>query len=404
LDFSKPYRTLNAKEALIISANFLSSQLDGMISTGFQLKGLAMKFQKNFSRQVLEKLEVYPEREALSPTIIKLDANENPYGPSPRVFHAITEEFRLLHRYPSKPKELMEALAKYASVRPENIILGNGSDEILDMLLKAFVEPGEEVIVSTPSFQIFQKAAMTASAKVKAVRMQEDWRWNIEGILEAITPLTKLIYLCSPNNPTGSVLSEGEILKLMEAPCLLVLDEAYWEFSGKSFVGLIRDAGNLIVVRTFSKAFGLAGLRIGYAIADSKIIDSLMKVKFPFSVNRIAIAAAKAALEDIGYMERITGLIRKERKRLYEELMGIPNIKPYPSHGNFILLDVSKTGLNSGTITQELFNRGILVRNLSDLGGFKGSFIRVTVGKPEENDLFLGSLREIIEGLGERRL
>ncbi|MBS7627924.1 aminotransferase class I/II-fold pyridoxal phosphate-dependent enzyme, partial [Candidatus Bathyarchaeota archaeon] len=178
-----------------------------------------MKYKIKLSRKILQQLEVYPELETLSPTLIKLDANENPYGPSPKVFHAIMEELGHLHRYPTKPKCLLEALAKYASVKPENIILGNGSDEILEMLLKAFVEPGDEVIVSTPSFQIFQKAARIASAKVKVVKMLEDWSWDIEGILKAVTPLTKLIYLCSPNNPTGSVLSEKEILKLSEAPC-----------------------------------------------------------------------------------------------------------------------------------------------------------------------------------------
>lgn len=364
-----------------------------------------MKYQRKFSRQILQQLEVYPEREALNPSIVKLDANENPYGPSPKVFNAIIEELGHLHRYPTKPKHLLEALAKYALVKPENIILGNGSDEILEMLLKTFVEPGEEVIVSTPSFQIFQKAARIASAKVKVVKMLGDWRWDIEGILEAITPLTKLIYLCSPNNPTGSVLSEEEVLRLLGAPCLLVLDEAYWEFYGKSFAGLLcdTDTENLIVVRTFSKAFGLAGLRIGYAIADSRIIDDLMKVKVPFNVNRIAIAAATAALEDIGYMERIVKAIREERRRLYDRLRDLPKIKPYPSHGNFILVDISGTGLDSEALTEGLLNKGILVRNLSDLGGYKGSFIRVTVGKPEENERFLRSLKEILEAFSDRR-
>lgn len=359
-----------------------------------------MKTLKNLSRPVLEQLEGYPEREALDPRIVKLDANENPYGPSPTIRDAIMEELQNLHHYPSKPTELTRAIARYASVKPENVILGNGSDEVLEMLLKAFVEPGEEVIVSTPSFQVFPKAARLASARVKSVRMLEGWRWDVEGILKALTPLTKIIYVCSPNNPTGSILSEDEALRLMEAPCLLVLDEAYWEFSGKSFVGLVRDSENLVVVRTFSKAFGLAGLRIGYAIGDPGIIDCLGKVKVPFNVNRLAIAAASAALKDIGYLERVTGLIKEERGRLYEELRRLPKIKPYPSQGNFILMEVSETGLESRALTKKLLDQGILVRDLSDLGGFKGSFIRATVGKPEENDLFLRSLREILGSLG----
>lgn len=327
--------------------------------------------------------------------IIKLDANENPYGCSPRVNQALAT-CADINIYPdSGQTELRKQLQEYTGVAMEHIVASAGSDQLIDLILRLFVEPGDEVINCTPTFAMFHFFIELSKGTPVEVLRDENFCVDVAAIKRAITKKTKLILLATPNNPTGTMTPEEDIIKILDTGLPVVVDEAYYEFTGKTVAPLVGQYKNLMVLRTFSKWAGLAGLRIGYGLFPTKIADYLLRIKEPYSVNVAALVAVQESLKDIDYlMDRVKTIIA-ERERLFSRLKGIEWLKPYPSRANFILCSVLKGGARE--LQQKLEDRGILVRYFDE--PLLRDCIRISVGKPEENDILFETLNELGEEL-----
>lgn len=333
--------------------------------------------------------------------IIKLGSNENPLGPSPKALKAVARELKFMNQYPEADlKDLVTAVAEYAAVKPSQIILGgDGADEILDVLGKTLINPGDEFIVPIPSYMYYEFTLTIQGA----VPVYAQWdvpnnKLDVHSVLEAISPRTKIIFLCTPNNPTGGLIDKEDIIKVLEsADSLVVVDEAYYEFSGVNNVELLSKYPNLFILRTFSKVMGLAGMRIGYGLGNPQFIEYMHRVKPVFSLTRLSQIAAKATLEDENYIRQSTQLGIDSREFLYEELSKITNLKVYESKANYLLVDIRRTGMDSDTLTEALMKRGIIVRNCCSFHGLDEYWIRVSVGTLEEDRRFITVLRELLE-------
>ena len=274
--------------------------------------------------------------------VIKMNANENPYGCSPRVLRALSDVSGFSIYPDDGQQELRRLLAGYAGVKPANIVAGHGSNSLIDLLVRLFVGPGDEVINSVPTFDIYRFSTEIGGGTVVNVPRQEDYTADVQGVISAVNDNTKLVFLASPNNPTGNVISRDEVMRIAETGVPLVLDEAYYEFYGETLVPLTERYHNLMVLRSFSKWAGLAGLRIGYGIFPPRIADHLMAIKIPHNINVAAEIAVRESLADIDYLrERVKDIIA-ERERLYRELQLIEWLRPFPSRANFIFCNVRR--------------------------------------------------------------
>ena len=296
--------------------------------------------------------------------IVKLDANENPYGPSPRAIEALAA-YPHYAIYPDPDHTaLRRAISSYVEQPVERIVCGNGSDEIIDLLLRLIVAPGEAVVEAPPTFGMYRFNAGVVGGR--AVQAQRDERFDVdvELIAECVErEQAKIVFLPSPNNPTGNALSRAAVERLLELPVLLVVDEAYAEFAGDSVADLVGQYPNLVVLRTFSKWAGLAGLRVGYGLLDEGLAEQLWKIKPPYNVNVAASVAAIASLEDVAYLMENVQRIVAERERVFAALREMPGLFPYPSRANFILMRVS--GVDAAGLKRELERQGILLRHYS---------------------------------------
>ncbi len=342
--------------------------------------------------------EVLAERLGRRPEeIVKLDANENPYGPSPKVLEAIAG-YRHYHIYPDPQQErLRKALSVYVGVDAEHIFVGSGADEIIDLLSRLFLGPGDVIVNLPPTFGMYEFDAALRGAEVLEVwRDPETFAADPEAVMETVksaSPTPKLLFLATPNNPDGSITPPDVVEKLLSLPLVVVVDEAYHEFSGgKSFASWVPERDNLVVLRTFSKWAGLAGLRLGYGIVPRPIIAALWKMKQPYNVNVAAAAAGIAALEDREYARRTISAIVAERERLFDRLRAMPGLQPFPSNTNFILCRVE--GMEARRLRDALAEEGIMVRYY-DKPGLRNA-IRVTVGRPEQNARLLGALERVL--------
>jgi histidinol-phosphate aminotransferase len=332
----------------------------------------------------IEPTEVLSQRTELPlDKVIKLDGNENPYGCSPKVYQALAK-YPYYHNYPDPEQmELRMALEKYTGLSRQHIVCGMGSDELIDLILRLFLKPGDEVINCPPTFGMYPFST--------DVPRTEDIALDIATIKKALTWRTKVIFIASPNNPTGNITTEQEIMELVETGKIVVVDEAYFEFSNVTMANLVPSYPNLIVLRTFSKWAGLAGLRIGYGIFPVEIAGYLMKIKQPYNANAAAQAAVLASLADIGYLRANVARIVTERERLFGKLKELDWLRPYPSRGNFILC--SLPGGKAREIWQQLRKKGIFVRYF-DTPGLEDC-LRISVGKPEDNDVLVKALKEV---------
>lgn len=328
--------------------------------------------------------------------LAKLNSNESPLAPSQAVLKIITETAPTLNRYPIVSQELRQKIADYVSLKPENVLMGNGSDELIDAVVKTFVNPDENVIVSVPTFEMYEFYTKLAGGQVRFVRMRRDFSYDVKDILKAISKRTKLVFICSPNNPTGSVISEEDVLTIAEKEVIVVVDEAYVEFAGKSLVPLLKRQNNFVFLRTFSKAFGLAGLRIGYALADTDLMDYMRRVRSPFPVNILALRVAEVAIEDRERLRQVKELVSAGRQYLYSELSEIKGVNVYPSEANFLLVNIAKTGFTSTELVDKLVQRGVIVRDCIRFRGLGQKYIRVTVGTKDENELFIQIFKKCV--------
>lgn len=339
---------------------------------------------------------VYKERPLIA-GMVKLDTNENPYPPPEEVVEAICRAARLVNRYPPEPRRLREAIAHLTGVEAENVLVGSGSDELIDLIVKAYVDKGAKTATIYPTFPMYERSAVVAGGVVERIPLNPDFTLDLDKALEVLSDSVDVFFISNPNNPTGVGFPVEQVEKLLRLGVLTVVDEAYYEFSGRTALNLLGMYDNLVVLRTFSKAYGLAGLRVGYCIASEEMIQTLLKVKPPYNVNLLAQEAALAVLRNRDLVLQRISAIKEARNRLYEALKRLDGVKPYPSETNFILVDVSETGLTSEEIADRLFKLGVSVRRFGRFEGFQGDFIRVTVGTPEENDRFLESLKAVLE-------
>ncbi len=342
------------------------------------------------ARPDLEQLPEYHPTFPVGDGVIKLDANENPYGPSPRALAALAA-MRSWHYYPAQ-QELRAALANYVGLRVENIVVTNGADEALDLLLRAILAPGEVVVDCPPSFQMYRSCTLANRGVIVQAPRRPDFSLDVDRVVEsAANGTVKAVLLASPNNPDGSLLSQADLARLLELPALIVIDEAYAEFAGESAVGRVAEQGNLVIVRTFSKWAALAGLRVGYAVLPVALATAIQRLKAPYNVNAAGVVAACASLEDREYLMENVRRIVAERERMLVELARFPFLHPYPSRANFLLCRVS--GLQAHWLAAELARRQILVRTYDSAP--MGDFLRLTIGRPEQNDAVLCALEEI---------
>lgn len=324
---------------------------------------------------------------------VKLNANENPYGCSPRVLKALAASPNL-NIYPDDgQQELRKRLAAYAGVAPESIVASNGSNTLIDLIVRLFIAPGDEVINCVPTFDIYRFSTEIAGGTVVNVQRDENFAVNVKDIIDAITDKTKLIFLATPNNPTGNLIPRKDILEIIETGLPVVVDEAYYEFSGETIVPYKSYYKNLMVLRSFSKWAGLAGLRIGYGIFNPRIAGYLMSIKIPHNVSAAAEIAVRESLADLPYLQDRTKAIIDERRRLFSQLQKFLWMKPYPSRANFIYLAIIRG--NAKDLYQKLQEKGILVRYF-DRARLQNS-IRISVGKPEQTDALIKALKELAE-------
>ncbi len=332
--------------------------------------------------------------------LIRLASNENVYGPTPLIEEKIKAIASKLSLYPGTDySELKDAFSNYAKVNKENITLGNGSDELF-LLISLIFGKDKSIIIPQPTFTWYRTTALLANSEIKNLEIKEsnDFRLKSDDIIKNVDEPTSLIFLATPNNPTGYRMPYSDIEKVVsecESQCI-VIDEAYFDFcNDKSAMDLI-DYGNVIVTRTMSKAFGLAGVRVGFGAASKEIIDVMEKVKPPFNINSVGLQAAITALEDRSYHEATVDAIKKERENLYSKCKEIEGIKVYKSDANFLFMKVEADGFDSEKLFVELLKMGILVRNCSSFENCDNNFIRTTVGTPDQNERFITSLKEIL--------
>ncbi len=329
--------------------------------------------------------------------IIKLDANENPYGCSPRVNQALAT-YPYMSIYPdNRQTELRKLLEGYTGVDGRYIVVGGGSNQLIDLILRLFVGPDDEVINCTPTFDMFRLSTEVGNGKMVEVSRDGDFAVDVSAVKAAISKRTKIIILANPNSPTGNLTPQKDILKVVDTGLPVLVDEAYYEFSGQTVASLLGQYQNLMVLRTFSKWAGLAGLRIGYGIFPPEIANYLLKIKLPYNVNAAAIVAVQESLKDIDYLMGRVKAIVAERERLFGELKKLKWLKPFPSQANFILCAVLNG--KAGQLQQRLQDKGILVRyfdkpNLRDC-------IRISVGKPEHTDALIKTLRGLEEEIND---
>jgi len=340
------------------------------------------------------------ERELGVSGVIKLGSNESPLGPSPRAIQAVAESIGELHRYPDGSCfHLRAAVSKQLGVAPENLLFGAGSDEILEILAKVFLNPGDEVAYFWPSFAMYPIVAAGMGGKVRPVELRSPFALDPESLCDAIGPNTKLVFIANPNNPTGTSLGQAELEVLLQRvpqDVVLVLDEAYIEYMRRDDRPRTLEAvsmyPNLVVMRTFSKIYGLAALRVGYAVADAELIHCLERARHPFNVNSLAQAAAEAAIEDQEHVQAARELTLQGLKQL-ETGFDALGLRYIPSDANFVLVDVEEDG---PALDRRLQGRGVIARSLAAFG--LRHYLRVTAGLPEENARFLEALRQELGG------
>ena len=323
--------------------------------------------------------------------IVKLDSNENPYGCSILVQEALGAFDRYNHYPDAQAERVRERLATYADTAADRIVVGTGADEVIDLILLTIIDPGDEVIVPTPTFGVYRARTELFGGIAVEVPRDEHFELDMDAMLAAITPRTKAVFVCSPNNPTGNMAAQQQIVRLLETGVLVVLDEAYYEIAGKTFMPLTREFDNLAVLRTFSKWAGIAGLRFGYAVMPQVLVDEFWKVKPPFNVSVAALLAVEASLDDAEYLHMTVNRIRNEQRRLYRLLKSLDYLRPYPSVANFIFSEVTRGDAHD--VHQLLADRGIMVRAYGDPS--LRDYLRVSVGRPEETNRLITALQTI---------
>jgi histidinol-phosphate aminotransferase len=349
----------------------------------------------------IEPYEVLSERLGFAPDeLTKMDANENPYGVSPKTRQALAE-LSYPHIYPDpESRALRQALSDFTGVPVPYLMAGSGADELLDLILRAYLEPGEKVAICPPTFGMYSFDTLVNTGRVVEIPRNADFSINMPALLQtAKSEQPKVLFVTRPNNPDGGMPSAEEMQALLDLPLLVVVDEAYIEFTTEggrlgeklSLIREVEKRSNLVVLRTFSKWAGLAGLRVGYGAFPQWLITALWKIKQPYNVNVAGTQAALASLADLDWLAGNAALLREERTRLFNTLQGISYLSPFPSETNFILCRVS--GRSAAELKNSLAQKGVLVRYYTSKG--LSDCIRVSVGRPQDTDRLIKALEEL---------
>src|SRR3989338_1374008 len=340
-------------------------------------------------RKNVKAMRPYTSARMLYQSGVFFDANENALG-SAVALPGISE----LNRYPDPySRELRKALGIFLNVSERNVFAGNGSDEIIDLLIRIFVNPGESVLVIAPTYGMYKVAAETAGAGVQSCSLNDNFQIDVQSVLNSTTPQTKIIFCCSPNNPTGNLLRAEDIKELCKRfKGIVVVDEAYIEFASKpSLAEKVADFENLVVLRTFSKIWGLAGIRVGYAIANEQVVQYLDKIKAPYNINRISSALAVKALAEKATVAEFKDIILQERGRMEKRFKEM-GFAVFASDANFLLVRYP----TASTIAKKLADESALI--IREFGSKKllENCVRITVATPEQNDLLLAAIKKLI--------
>ena len=335
------------------------------------------------------------------PDLHRMMSNENPREPSQKVRDAINKYARLANRYPDQGTVIRSKIAEINGLAgPENVIIGNGSSEVFDMIFRSFLLPGEEVIQHTPCFGIYKLRCAALGCNLVSVPMVYDREngqlsFDPDAVLDAITPKTKVIVIANPNNPTGNFMAREDFVRIAETGTPFIIDEAYIELAGleRSHVEMTKQYPNVIITRTLSKVYGLAGLRFGYALGDEEVIMQIAAMLLPWNVGTITMWAALAALEDTEAMHERAEFNNREIDRIERELGGIPGLAIFHSHGNYILFDGGRTGKKGQDMVKYARKKGLIFRPQPEMYGSTG-FFRLTVGLEEENRMAIQAIKE----------
>lgn len=331
----------------------------------------------------------------------RMMSNENPNEPSQKVLEAINRYARMANRYPDQGLVIRSKIAEINGLDgPENVIIGNGSSEVYDMIFRSFVQPGEEVIQHTPCFGIYKLRCAALGGKLVSVPMIYDREngqllFDADALLEAITPQTKIVVIAHPNNPTGNFMADADFGRIAETGVPFIVDEAYIEFAGleRSQAKLLTKYENVIITRTLSKVYGLAGLRFGYAFGDEDVISQISAMLLPWNVGTIPLWAALAALEDVEAMRKRAEFNNRWIRYIEEELKDIPGLTVFHSHGSYLLFDGGGAGKKGLDMVEYALKKGVLFRPQPEMYGSAG-FFRVTVGTEKENRLAVQVIKE----------
>lgn len=328
---------------------------------------------------------------------IRLDKGELPYPPSPKVVDAITQAATTCNRYPAVlGGVLREKLAIYTGAFPEQLIISNGSDDLIELIIKVFVQPGQQVLLPVPTFFVYWHATQVMGGVPVFVQRTPDFGLDVDALVAKTTPDTKVLYIANPNNPTANLVGRDTLIEVLNrVNCVVVVDECYFELCQTTIADLVATYPNLIVLRSLSKSFGLAGLRIGYAIATPQVVDYLYRAAQLFPVNKVAIAAGIAALEDQAYVQANIQRILAEKPRLQKALVNL-GFKVYPSDTNFLFVDTQPLNLQSDVLVKALQDQNIWVADFGSKPGLGDHYFRTAVGTPEENQGLLKGLEVVI--------
>ncbi len=328
--------------------------------------------------------------------VVRMDLNTSPYNPGKwlRRLAGNIERVRV-NEYPDTSyRETREMLSSYTGVEPESIMITNGADEAIDIICKSYLDAGREAVISSPTYSYFRVSAEIMGSKVVAVPRLPDFADDLEGILSSINSRTSLIFLCSPNNPTGDTVKVETLRRILEEfDGVVVVDEAYYEFCGETFTPLLSRYGNLVVVRTFSKAWSMAGARVGYLMAGGEVMGYLNKVRPPNSLSVISLALVAYALRDRGTMEGYVKRIISERERMFKQLSTIDGLTVYPSKANFLLIKFHRA--DAGMVHEELIREGLVLRRLASTPPLSNC-LRLTVSTPRHNNMLLRKIRKLV--------
>ncbi len=340
--------------------------------------------------------------------VIDFSVPINPLGAPKKALRTIRQHLNLINNYPDpNHKWLIEALSNYARVKPNNIIVGNGSTELIYLFTEVFGQSGYEAVIPIPTFGEYKIATMRVGGRPIFLRCDKakNFRLNFEELENAISKKSRIIYLCNPNSPTGVFYEKEDVLRIVqlaaEKNILVFLDEDYLDFVDDnkrySMAEYITRYGNLFILRSLTKFFALAGLRIGFGIASPEVVEAIEKAKMPWSVNSLAMFAATEAIKDDGFIKRSRLLISRSKRHLEKMLQDLPWLRVYPSETNFFLVEITKGPLTSTQLKDRLASKGLLIRDCMDFDGLNNRFFRVSVNKPEENRKLMENLKSSLK-------